>query len=207
MLPFALTVLVVIAFIAPVALHNRQGGGDYMITPVGATAIYVSFNRDGSGIAFTSRADFTTRFDYYHFLALNIQLEPLRFVELVLRKIGLFFSAIELGNNLNYMLAGEIISPILRFNPFDFRVLFVLTTFGIMALWREKRALLIPFFVICGGMFFMTMLIYVEARIRTPIIAAMVPLAAYGIHNLWQGFRRSTFWKQRLPLIAILVSM
>jgi len=59
--------------------------------------------------------------------------------------------------------------------------------------------------VVCGGMFVMTMLIWIEARIRAPIIAAMIPVAAYGIHDLWQGFRRPTFWKQRLPLIAVLV--
>jgi hypothetical protein len=205
LLPFALTVLVVIAFIAPVALHNRQGGADYLITPVGSTEIYRGFNRDANGIYSVSRADFTTGFDYYHFLALDIQLEPLRFVELVLRKIGLFFSATEPGNNLNYMIAGENVSPALRFNPLDFRVLIVLTAFGVTALWREKRAILLPFLAICGGMFVMTMLIWIEARIRAPIIAAMIPVAAYGVDNLWQGFRRPAFWRQRLPLIAVLV--
>ena len=204
LLPFALTLLVAVGFIAPVALHNRQGGAEYLITPVGAVAIYVGFNRDGNGTAFATRADFTTHFDYYHYLALDVQLEPRRFVELVLRKMGLFFSATEPGNNLNYMIAGENVSPVLRFNPLDFRVLIVLTAFGIVALWREKRAQLLPFLVVCGSMFGMTMLIYVEARIRDPIIAAMIPVAAYGVDNLWQGFRRPAFWKQRLPLIVVL---
>jgi hypothetical protein len=198
-------VLVVIAFIAPVALHNRQGGADYLITPVGSTEIYRGFNRDANGTYSVSRADFTTGFDYYHFLALDIQLEPLRFVELVLRKVGLFFSATEPGNNLNYMIAGENLSSALRFNPLDFRVLIVLTAFGAMALWREKRAVLLPFLVVCGGMFVMTMLIWIEARIRAPIIAAMIPLAAYGFDDLWQGFRRYVFWRQRLLLIVVLV--
>lgn len=205
LLPFVLTLLVTVGFIAPVVLHNRQGEADFLITPVGMTEIYRGFNRDANGIYFVSRADFTTRFDYFHYLALDVQLGPLRFIELVLRKTGLFFSATEAGNNLNYIISGKNVSPVLRFNPLDFRVLIVLTGFGIVALWREKRAILLPFLVVCGGMFVMTMLIWIEARIRAPIIVAMIPLAAYGVDNLWQGIRRPTFWRQNLLLVAVMV--
>jgi hypothetical protein len=102
------------------------------------------------------------------------------------------------------MIAGENVSPALGFNPLDFRVLIVLTAYGIMALWREKRAILLPFLVTCGSMFVMTMLIWIEARIRAPIIAAMIPLAAYGVDDILRGFRRIAYWEEKLLLTALL---
>lgn len=204
LIPFALTTLVAAALIIPVALHNRQGGADFLITPVGAAEIYRGFNRDANGVYFVSRADFTTRLDYYHYLALDVQLEPLRFIELVLRKLGLFFSATEPGNNLNYQLSGEAVSPSLRLIPLDFRILIVLSAFGIVPLWRENRRTLWAFLAVGAGMMGMTMLIWIEARIRTPVVAALIPLAAYGLYDIGTHARRMAFWRTRLPLIVAL---
>lgn len=205
LVPFILTISLALVFILPVALHNRAGGADFLITPVGATEIYRGFNRDASGIYAISRADVTTHFDYYSFLAQDIRLEPLRFIELVLRKLGLFFSATEPGNNLDYAAAGEAVSIGLRLNPLDFRILLVLTAFGMVALWHDHRPVLFAFLMICAAMSVMTMLIWVEARIRAPIIAALIPCAAYGLYDLAAHFPQAAFWRQRLPLIVTLV--
>lgn len=205
LVPFALTALVAAAFIVPVALHNRQGGAGFLITPVGSAEIYRGFNRDANGTYFVSRADFTTRLDYYHYLVLDAQLEPLRFIELVLRKLGLFFSATEPGNNLNYTLTGEAVSLLLRLNPLDFRILVVLAAFGSVPLWKNNRRTLLAFLAVCAGMMGMTMFIWIEARIRTPIVAAMIPLAAYGLYDMAIHARSMVFWRKRLPLVAALV--
>lgn len=205
LIPFALTALVAAAFVTPVVLHNRQGGADFLITPVGATEIYRGFNRDANGIYFVSRADFTTRVDHFHYLLLDAQLEPLRFMELILRKLGLFFSPTEPGNNLNYSLSGEAVSPLLRLNPLDFRVLLVLSAFGIIPLWRDNRRILWAFLAVGAGMFGMTILIWIEARIRTPIVATLIPLAAYGLYDIGTHASRPVFWRKRLPLLVTLI--
>lgn len=205
LLPFALTALAALAFIAPVALHNRQGGADFLLTPVGTTEIYRGFNRDANGVYVISRADVTTGFEYPHYLGLDVQLEPVRFVGLMLRKLGLLLSATEPGNNLSYPEAGEAISPALRLNPLDFRVLIVLAAFGLMPVWRDKRKMLMPFLIVGVVMLLMTMLIWIEARIRTPIIVAMIPLAAYGINDLWLNGRTAAYWRKRVPLVGLLL--
>lgn len=203
--PCILTIALALVFILPVVLHNRAGGADFLITPVGAAEVYRGFNRDANGINTASRAYLTTHFDYYTFLAQDIRLEPLRFIELVLRKLGLFFSATEPGNNLDYAAAGEAVSTGLRLNPLDFRILIVLTAFGVVALWRDHRTVLFSFLAVCAAMLVMTMLIWVEARIRAPIIAAMIPCAAYGLYDLVTHFRQVAFWRQQLWLIAALM--
>jgi hypothetical protein len=171
---------------------------------VGGAAIYNGFNRDASGVGIGTRADFTTRFDYLHFLRLDIQLEPIRFVELIFRKIGLFFSATEPGNNLDYTQSGENVSALLRMNPLDFRILVALAAFGAAAAWRRGEPTLPLFLLACIGMFSMTMLLWIESRIRTPIVAAMIPLSAYGLVDILRNWGRVSFWRRRAALLMLL---
>ncbi|MBO9309274.1 MAG: glycosyltransferase family 39 protein [Chloroflexi bacterium] len=202
--PFVLCSLVALAIVAPIAIHNIRGGASHLITPMGGAAIYNGFNRDASGVCIGTRADFTTRFDHFHFLRLDIQLEPARFVELILRKIGLFFSATEPGNNLDYTQSGENVSALLRMNPLDFRILIALTIFGVVAAWRRREPTL-PFFLLaCVGMFSMTMLLWIESRIRTPIVAAMIPLSAYGLVDIFRHCRQVSFWRRCAAILALL---
>jgi hypothetical protein len=206
LLPAILMAAVALAFIVPVALHNQHGGADYLITPVGSTEIYRGFNRDASGHYAITRADITTGFDYFHFLSLDIRLEPMRFFALIIRKVGMFFSASEGGNNLNFAEAGEQVSLALRLNPLDFRGLLALTAFGTVAAWRSRhRSVLIALLMGGGAMFVMTMLIWIESRIRTPIIVTMIPLAAYGVIDIATHARQTAFWRARLVLVTLLL--
>jgi len=205
--PLALIIIFIAsAFIIPVALHNRQGGGNFLITPVGAAEVYRGFNRDATGTYTVTRADFTTRFDYFKYLWLDFRLEPRRFIELILHKLGLFFSATEPGNNLSYSRAGESISTALRMNPLDFRILLALTIFGMVPLWHGNRQVLLAFLSACGAMFAMTMAIWIEARIRTPIIIAMIPCAAYGLADIAGNARNIVFWQRRIGIILVLMA-
>lgn len=181
LLPLALAALSGAAFVLPVMIHNRLGGADYAITPVGPTEVYRGWNRDATGVYQGTRADITTRIEPFHYLLLDAQLEPGRILELALHKIGLFVSRNEAGNNLNYVVSGKNVSAALRANPLDFRALLVGAAIGMLVLWRDDRPTLLLFLTAGAAMFAMTLLIWVEARIRLPIIAALIPCAAYGV--------------------------
>ncbi|MGQ9889931.1 MAG: hypothetical protein ACUVSX_15810 [Aggregatilineales bacterium] len=189
LLPLALAALAGAVFVLPVVLHNRAGGADYAITPVGPTEIYRGWNRDATGVYQATRADLTTRVEPLYYLLLDAQLEPRRIIELALHKVGLFVSRNEAGNNLNYVLSGKNVSTVLRLNPLDFRALLVGAAVGMMALWRDERPTLLLFLLACAAMFAMTLLIWVEARIRLPIIAALIPCAAYGVWRVVTALR------------------
>lgn len=202
LLPLALAALAGATFVLPVVLHNRAGGADYAITPVGPTEVYRGWNRDANGTNHISRAYFTARTEPFHYLLLDARLEPARFAELALHKVGLFISRNEAGNNLNYVLSGKNVSAALRANPLDFRVLLVGAAVGMLALWRDDRPTLMLFVSACAAIMLMTLLIWVEARIRLPIIAALIPCAAYGVWHTAAHLRQPGHWR-RLALASL----
>jgi hypothetical protein len=180
-LQVALAAVLCVAVTLPIVVHNLSHGADYLITPVGQAEIYRGNNRDTAGNYGGGQASATTNFDYMHYLWVDIRLEPRRFVELELHKVGMYLSPDEPGNNLNYKESGEAVSPLLRSIPLDFRILLILSLFGFFALLRERE----PAAILLGAAFLVLMaaimLIWVEARLRTPTIVFMIPMAAYGI--------------------------
>ncbi|MHB8750451.1 MAG: hypothetical protein ACYDBJ_14820, partial [Aggregatilineales bacterium] len=106
-------VVIAAAVIAPVALHNRANGANFLITPVGAAELYRGNNRDADGTYGAPIASQTTYTDYVRYLWEDIRLSPLRFVELELHKLGLYMSRNEPGNNLSYVKSGADVSPLL----------------------------------------------------------------------------------------------
>lgn len=187
-LQVALAAIIAVGVTIPVILHNRAGGADYLITPVGAEEIYRGNNRDTRGDYGGGQASRTTTDDYWTYLLHDIRLSPRRFVELVLHKVGMYLSPNEPGNNLNYVLSGEKVSPLLRAVPLDFRILLILALYGLVILARERHptaALLAVSFVVLMAAI---LTIWVEARLRTPAIVLMIPAAAYGIITLVEQF-------------------
>ncbi len=177
----ALAAVICVGLIVPVALHNRAGGANYLITPVGSAEIYRGHNRDADGAYGGGIASGTTHNEYRHYLWNDIKLSPQRFVELEMHKIGMYFSPDEPGNNLNYVLSGEAVSPLLRAIPLDFRILLVLFLFGLVVLARRRE----PAAWLFGAGFAVLMaailMIWVEARLRTPAVTLMIPPAVYGV--------------------------
>ena len=167
--------------ILPVALHNRAGGADYLITPVGQAEIYRGNNRDASGAYRSSTASRTTSHDYLTYLRYDIQLAPRRFVELELHKIGLFLSAQEPGNNLTYIISGEGVSPLLRAIPLNFQVLLGLALFGLVILARQHHPTAVLFPLAFLALMASILMIWVEARLRTPVVLFMILPAAYAV--------------------------
>lgn len=216
-LQMALAGIVALGAISPVVLHNRAGGAGYLITPVGSAEIYRGNNRDTDGTYGGRQASATTGYDYWYFLAQDIALNPRRFAELTARKAGLLLSASEPGNNLNYVISGVGVSPALRWNPLDFRWLLAAALAGLYAALRagqDSRRAALALSVGALALLAMTLLIWVEARIRTPVIIPLTPLAAFGIVMLVRSLRRTNAayrWRRRdlwlAPFILLLFAL
>ena len=180
-----LAALIAVAVLAPTVLHNQRGGANYLITPVGPKEIYRGNNRDVDGTRGPSIASDSTHFDYLQYLAKDIALEPARFAELVAHKVALFLSDTEPGNNLSFVTSGKQISPALAWNPLNFTMLLTATLYGIFMLLKERhRPVVVLLTLGFIGIMGMVLLIWVEARLRTPVIVLMIPAAAYGILHL-----------------------
>ena len=193
--------------ILPTVLHNRAGGASYLITPEGTAAIYYANNRDADGTATLPVASQYVGGDYLHSLWNDFWLSPLRFAELELHKVGLYLSKNEPGNDLSYPLSGAAVSPLLRADPFNFSILVMLACFGGWAAWcgvgvrdpearRSGRQAAGLFALVALTMAATTLLIWVEGRIRTAAIVALIPLGAQGIvaagsamQAAWRGWR------------------
>lgn len=187
-LQVALAAIICVGVTFPVILHNRAGGADYLITPVGAEEIYRGNNRDTRGDYGGGQASRTTTDNYMTYLLYDIRLSPRRFVELVLHKAGMYLSSNEPGNNLNYVLSGEKVSPLLRAVPLDFRILLILALYGLVFLVRRRHPAAALFALSFLILMAAILTIWVEARLRTPTIVFMIPAGAYGIIHLIEQF-------------------
>ena len=205
-LQVGLAALIGVAVVAPVILHNRAGGADYWITPVGPEELYRGNNRDVDGTRGPSVAAETTHYNYFKFLANDIMLDPGRFAQLMLRKVALFWSNVEPGNNLNYTLQGKPFSPALAWNFLNFSVLLAAASYGFIILIRERqRATATLLLLSAAGFMVMVLLIWVEARVRMPVIVLLIPAAAYGIVRLVEVLRNQRFLnvvRQVIPVAA-----
>jgi len=186
----ALATAIAVAVMLPTILRNAENHAGYLITPTGLAEIYRGNNRDADSTYGGGQASATTTFDYLYFLGQDIQLSIPRFIELELHKIGLYLSAEEPGNNLNYTISGKQISAVLQANPLDFNILTALFIFSLIVLWHNKEQTASLFSLMAGILMLTTLLIWVEARIRTPVIVVMIPVIAYGIVNVVRSIVR-----------------
>ena len=177
----ALAAFLTIAVMLPTVIRNRTHGADYLITPTGPAEIYRGNNRDADGTYGGGEASAVTFSDFYSYLWKDIQLSIPRFIQLEIHKVGLYFSRNEPGNNLNYVISGAQFSPVLQINPLNFAILMGLFLFSLIVALRRKESAAALFGLLFLGMMSVTMLIWIEARIRTPVIAVMIPVVAYGL--------------------------
>lgn len=174
--------------IAPVALWNRAQARSRefpLITDTGMEEVYRGNNRDATGLRSTDPAFYTADNGYTNALLSDIRLNPLRFVELQLRKVGLYWSAAEPGNNVDYQQSGEAVSPLLRAIPLDFALVAFLGWLGIIVLWKNERRAAFFLALIHGLIFAGVMLVWAEGRLKQPAVPVLILPAA---HALLQGF-------------------
>ncbi len=177
----AISLLFMALVIAPVTLWNlRAGNGKFqLITSTGMDEVYRANNRDATGVRSGDPAMETVDDGYNHALLTDIRRNPLRFVELQLRKAGIYWSAQEPINNIDYVASGEAVSPLLRAIPLDFGILTVLGWLGVLALAHDDRRLGV-FFTITNLLIFAgVMVIWVEGRLKQPAVVPLIATTAY----------------------------
>jgi 4-amino-4-deoxy-L-arabinose transferase-like glycosyltransferase len=192
------------AAIAPVTLYNLQAGNGkfQLITEVGAEEIYRANSRDSDGTYMINvPAARTVDKGYEHALLVDIGLRPARFIELQLRKLAIYWSDSEPGNNIDYYLNGENVSPLLRAVPLDFRILSALGLLGLALLVYEDRRMGIFFIALNAAIFVGVMVIWVVSRVRLPAIVPLILTTAYLLVRL-ADFIRYRDWRPVVRCLA-----
>jgi hypothetical protein len=204
--------LFTVLVIAPVTLWNMKAGdGKFqLITSTGMDEVYRANNRDATGVRSGDPAMETVDDGYQHALLTDILRNPLRFVELQLRKAGIYWSAQEPINNVDYIASGEAVSPLLRAIPLDFGVLTVLGWLGVLALAHDDRRLG-AFFALTNLLIFAgVMVIWVEGRLKQPAVVPLIATTAYlalPLSRAIRGFDVRRLMPRYAPLALTLVGM
>ncbi len=169
------------ATIAPVTIWNITHGANQLITSVGVEEIYRGNSRDSNGIYVSHIPAYDLVEDDAHLEAFfdDIVRDPLRFVELQVRKTGIYWSAIEPANNISYRGSGETSSALLRAIPLDFRILSALGLLGTLVLVYNDRRTGLFFTAVHVLIYAGIMVIWVEGRLRQPAVIPLVVTVAY----------------------------
>ena len=178
----AVSFIALAAAIAPVTLYNLQTGNGHfqLITSVGSGEVYRGNSRDSDGTWMKDvPAAGTAEISYEHALMVDIALRPIRFIELQFRKFAIYWSDSEPGNNIDYYINGEAVSPLLRSIPLDFRILSALGLLGLALLLHEDRRMGGFFAALNVVIFVGVMVIWVVSRVRLPAVAPLVMTTAF----------------------------
>lgn len=105
--------------LAPQILANRAAGSGNLVSSSGPLNFYMGNNRDtdGTGINNPGQAWQVARERYDDWpkaFFKDLQADPGRMLALELRKLGLFWSNLEVANNVDYVAQGLDVSPLLR---------------------------------------------------------------------------------------------
>jgi 4-amino-4-deoxy-L-arabinose transferase-like glycosyltransferase len=168
--------------IAPVTYWNWKsaGGHDFpLVTSTGADEVYRANNRDASGLRADEPAMDTVDESYLQALIADIRLAPLRFIELQLHKAGIYWSALEPSNNIDYVGSGLNVSPLLAAIPLNFGLIALLGWLGVLALWRNDSHGALFFAAVSLLIFAGVMTIWVEGRLKQPAVPPLVATTAY----------------------------
>lgn len=175
-----LSFLMLALVIAPVTLWNFQMGSRQLITNVGVDEIHRASSRDSDG---TYNSIYNARRmvegDYAAALLNDIQRDPLHFVAIQVRKLGLYWSNAEPANNIDYLQNGKAVSPLLQAIPLDFRIISLFGLLGTVVLWRSNRSAGLFFAAIHLLIFTGVMVIWVISRVRLPAVAPLIATSAY----------------------------
>ena len=199
-----------ILIVSPAIIHNWRGGLHCLcVTPVIWENLYRCNNRDTQGTYAKSNAFWTTnRGEYPHYLKLDIQLDPIRFVELMLYKTSLFFSNHEPGSNLDYYKMGEGASRALALNPLNKSILVAAFFFGLAQFYRTRRFAAFSLFTLTTLAFFLVVLVeYMVTRIYLPVVVLFTPAAAYGFVCLYDSVKEQRLFKLLRKSLFVLLAI
>ncbi len=206
----AISFVALALMIAPVTLWNFQQGSSQLITSVGTQEIYRASNRDASGVYISRLPAYDVVEDgkYFEALIRDMIRDPRRFLELQIRKVSLYWSALEPANNIDYIASGEAASPLLRAIPLDFRILAAAGLLGLLAMYFQDRKMSLYLTSVVGLMFAGVIIIWVEARLRQPVVVPLVAAATCLVVYVADAVRARqwgrTARRYALPLVLML---
>ncbi len=125
--------------------------------------------------------------------------DPGGFVRLFLRKAYLFWSHIEIVNNLSYY-SYERSSQLLSWLPVGFWLVGPLGLAGAIYAWKERRARLLHLFLL--SYFLATVAFFVCDRFRIPVVPVLFVFAGYAVHNILLA-ATARRWKSFLQVVAL----
>ena len=209
----------VVLVVAPVTVRNFEWTGELIpISAHGGEAVYIANNPRTDGLynpmyegfekltgheLQRQRAErmagrplgFGEANRFWMRKALEFVLEhPVQYLRLLGQKALLAVHRTELPNNEDYrFLRTE--SPVLRYNPLHFGIVFPLALVGLLAGWRRRRqlALLYVMFTID---FIPILIVFAASRYRMPVLPFVVAFAAIGLVEGTEQIRRRRTWIQ-----------
>lgn len=197
----------------PQSLANFQATDTVSIIPSGngSMNIYAGNNRDsdgtwvGHGLAWD--VAFLKGGDWSNAIMDDLESDPLRVAELIVRKMALFWSHQEGINNVNYQVQGLGHSPTLRFLSADGRIgmsILAFITWSGMVLMLKHRSAASSFLLILSLLLaFSITLFIVTGRLRVPSLPVLILVAAYALVTWYQTLRRREL--KPYMLVAVVV--
>jgi 4-amino-4-deoxy-L-arabinose transferase-like glycosyltransferase len=183
-----------VILITPFTLWNLQFGSSQLSAGGGWWQLYSGTNRDGDGTGGRSVAFDAEDYDdggnedhWRDALFRDIELNPGRFVGLMLRKTALFWSEAEPGNNEDFFGTRYVTNFLKQIPLISFRHLTLFGILGLAALWYDDERLA-AFFGATILLFMVGVIIsFALSRFRYPAVAPMFLLTSYALVRGWDA--------------------
>ncbi len=197
----AIAAMSAVVVLAPQLLLNWQATGKASITPYsnGALTLYSGNNRDADGL-WTGRGtawelEYLRGRDWNSAMMADAQADPLRVVELFLRKVAIFFNNDEQVSNMDYQRQGLPHSALLRVLSLNgmigmWAVTLLTLTGGVLLLLRERH--MDSRFIFWSGVFSIlgAALFVIAGRLRIPAFPLMILCCGYAVSYMLDVVRR-----------------
>lgn len=189
--------------ILPQTLRNSAAGDPSLVSSNGAVNFFIGSNRGASGIFEYTEAYrlAAARGEAWGAAALaDVQHDPLRFLALNVRKLGLLVDNADLPNNVDYAQQGVAASPLLRALSLNGRL--GMTLLWIAGLWGCLHIASTPTLRTAAGLFTAgalaliaagTAAFFILGRLRLPLVPLLIVTMSLALdHALKPPRRRST---------------
>lgn len=180
----------IVIAIAPVTLHNRFIGGQWVpVTSNGAINFYI-----GNGIEADGTFGYGATLQQHEkkvaagqatwmgLLGSEIMADPTRWFALMFKKIYLYWAAYDTPDNFNYALHRQF-SPLTQFGQLPYYIVAVLGFIGMAAAWSRRHGIAELYLLVFLCMFSIV-LVFVSGRFR---LAAMAPMSIFASVAVWKA--------------------
>ncbi len=180
----------IVAIIAPFTYSNYQlSGGKFIpIATTGSSELYMGNNRDSAGLYSTTFAYQQVDMAYEDAIWRDARVAPEHFWGLFAYKFALFWSDVEIGNNVDFASSSDY-ADMIDFVPLRFSTLAILGIIGLSALWYHQRETAIILGLMIAWMCFGFVLVFAFGRIRFPAVIPLTLLSSFGLVALVDSIR------------------